>query len=103
MNRKLISLSLLCMSLLGAAQAQTPPAVPAPAQAAPAPAAPPRPIPTANYVALGVFNYEQGKYDEAYVAFRAASELDPKNTDALLGLGLSAGYIGLATQLAREI
>ena len=73
------------------APAQPTPAPPAPAQAAPAqPApAPARTIPAANYVAQGVFNYEQGKYDEAYVAFRAASELDPKNVDALLGLGRS--------------
>ncbi len=73
------------------APAQTPPAQAAPAQptlAQPAPA-PARTIPAANYVAQGVFNYEQGKYDEAYVAFRAASELDPKNVDALLGLGRS--------------
>ncbi|WP_029481845.1 tetratricopeptide repeat protein [Deinococcus marmoris] len=92
--------------------AQTAPVVPAPvtpAPAAPAPTAPTLPVPTvpapttaplpvpapvrtipaANYVAQGVFNYEQGKYDEAYVAFRAASELDPKNVDALLGLGRS--------------
>lgn len=78
---------------------QTAPTTPAPAApgtpapttpAAPAaPAAPARTIPAANYVAQGVFNYEQGKYDEAYVAFRAASELDPKNVDALLGLGRS--------------
>ncbi|GGL69364.1 hypothetical protein GCM10010840_04340 [Deinococcus aerolatus] len=74
-----------------AAPVQTPPAQTAPAQPTPVPPAPApaRTIPAANYVAQGVFNYEQGKYDEAYVAFRAASELDPKNVDALLGLGRS--------------
>lgn len=71
------------------APVQTPPAQTAPAQPAPPAAAPPRTIPAANYVAQGMFNYEQGKFDEAYVAFRAASELDPKNVDALLGLGRS--------------
>ncbi|QFP75942.1 tetratricopeptide repeat protein [Deinococcus sp. AJ005] len=65
------------------------PTTPAPVTPAPAPTTPARTIPAANYVAQGVFNYEQGKYDEAYVAFRAASELDPKNVDALLGLGRS--------------
>lgn len=102
MNRSIITISLLVAALLGAANAQTTPApstptppTPAPVAPAPAapaqttPAAPTRPVPAANYVALGVFNYEQGKYDEAYVAFRAASELDPRNTDALLGLGRS--------------
>ncbi|GGM13991.1 tetratricopeptide repeat protein [Deinococcus aerophilus] len=70
-----------------AAPATPPPPAP-PAQTTPAAPAP-RVIPAANYVAQGVFNYEQGKFDEAYVAFRAASELDPKNVEALLGLGRS--------------
>ncbi|MFC3832505.1 MULTISPECIES: tetratricopeptide repeat protein [Deinococcus] len=91
MNLRPTLISLLALGApLGAARAQTPPAAP-PAQTAPAPAVPAapqtRPIPAANYVATGVFYYEQGKYDEAYVAFRAASELDPRNVNALLGLG----------------
>lgn len=82
------------------AAAQTSPAQTSPAQAAPPAAATPAPAsipatapaptrPAANYVAVGVFYYEQGRYDEAYVAYRAASEADPNNTDALLGLGRS--------------
>ncbi|WP_309570336.1 tetratricopeptide repeat protein [Deinococcus sp.] len=96
----LISLLVLSAPLDAAAQtqpaappAQTAPAQPTPAPASPAQAAPaapkPRLIPAANYVALGVYQYEQGKYDEAYVAFRAASELEPGNSNALLGLGRS--------------
>ncbi|WP_291431135.1 tetratricopeptide repeat protein [Deinococcus sp.] len=65
--------------------ASTPAATPAPV-ASPA-AAPTRTIPAANYVALGVYYYEQGQFDQAYVAYRAASEIDPRNTDALIGLG----------------
>ena len=66
------------------------PVNPAPAQATPAPKAAPAPVrPAANYIAVGVFYYEQGRYDEAYVAYRAATEADPKNADALLGLGRS--------------
>ncbi|EYB68349.1 hypothetical protein DEIPH_ctg025orf0229 [Deinococcus phoenicis] len=45
--------------------------------------------PAANYVVLGNYWYGDGKYDQAYAAFRAATEIDPKNTDALLGLGRS--------------
>lgn len=71
--------------LLGAAQAQT--AAPA---SAPAPAATPAPkLPAANYVISGNIYYTQGKYDQAYVAFRAATEIDPLNPQALLGLGRS--------------
>ncbi|GHF45844.1 tetratricopeptide (TPR) repeat protein [Deinococcus metalli] len=86
-------IGLLALGLsVGAARAQTQPAAP-PAQTQTTPAVPAapqtRPIPAANYVALGVFYYEQGKYDEAYVSFRAASELEPTNSNALLGLGRS--------------
>lgn len=45
--------------------------------------------PAANYVIVGNVFYDQGKYDQAYVAFRAANEIDPLNTAALLGLGRS--------------
>ncbi|MGI8747251.1 MAG: tetratricopeptide repeat protein [Deinococcus sp.] len=80
------------------------PASPAPAPAAPAPVTPstpapaspaPRTIPAANYVALGVFYYGQGNYDSAYLAFRAASERDPRNGEALLGLGRSQAKLRL--------
>ena len=82
------------------APAQTPavqtPAPQTPAVQTPAvqtPAA--RTIPTANYVALGVFYYDQGTYDSAYVAFRAASEQNPGNTEALLGLGRTQAKLRL--------
>lgn len=93
MNRRTLGL-LLAATLAGAAaQTQTPPAAPATAQpAAPAvPTTPPPavPRPAANYVALGNFYYGDGKFDQAYVAFRAAAEIDGKNSDALLGLGRS--------------
>lgn len=58
-----------------------------------APATPPTSAPTkanastASYVALGNLYYSKGQYESAYVAFRAASENDPRSTDALLGLG----------------
>ncbi|UBV43976.1 tetratricopeptide repeat protein [Deinococcus taeanensis] len=81
------------MTTLSLAAAQTTaPATPAPT---PAPAATPaaapaaRPIPAANYVAVGVYYYEQGQFDQAYVAYRAAAELEPSNPAALLGLGRS--------------
>ncbi|AFD26128.1 Tetratricopeptide TPR_2 [Deinococcus gobiensis I-0] len=45
--------------------------------------------PAANYVIVGNVYYEQGKFDQAYVAFRAAAELDPRSGAALLGLGRS--------------
>ncbi|GMA15003.1 tetratricopeptide repeat protein [Deinococcus metallilatus] len=93
MKRRTLGLLLAAATLTGAA-AQTQPTAPATAQPAPAPAAPAaapaRPArPAANYVVLGNYYYEQGKFDQAYVAFRAAAEIDPKNTDALLGLGRS--------------
>nr|WP_233218774.1 tetratricopeptide repeat protein [Deinococcus arcticus] len=65
----------------------TPTSTPTAPAAAPAPA--PRTIPAANYVALGVYYYEQGQFDQAYVAYRAAAELDPRNAEALIGLGRS--------------
>lgn len=107
--------SLLLSSLLGAAAQSTTPApatttptspaapasptapattaTPAPAPAAPttpapAPTTAPR-IPAANYIVVGNTYYGQGKYDQAYVAFRAAVELEPRNPEALLGLGRS--------------
>ncbi|MFC6590893.1 tetratricopeptide repeat protein [Deinococcus lacus] len=43
--------------------------------------------PAANYVAVGVFYYEQGDYPKAFVAYQTAAELNPTNRDALLGLG----------------
>ncbi|MFC4639738.1 tetratricopeptide repeat protein [Deinococcus hohokamensis] len=91
---------MLAASLSAAAQttppstspAPVPPAPTAPAQpATPAaqPVTPPAaaPRPAANYIALGLFYNDQGNYDQAYVAFRAASEIDPNNTEALLLLG----------------
>lgn len=78
------------MLLPAAAQAQTAPATtPAPTAPAPTPPAPPPKIPAANYIVIGNVYYGQGKFDQAYVAFRAASELEPRNPDALLGLGRS--------------
>lgn len=100
MNRRTTVSGLLgLLTTLGLAAAQTAPTTPTPVvPAAPAPAttpapvtppaaAPTRAIPAVNYVALGVYYYEQGQFDQAYVAYRAASEIDPRNTDALIGLG----------------
>ena len=86
-----------------AAPLQTPPAQAAPPQGSPAqatptqtvpiqaaPAAAPAPrIPAGNYVVIGNIYYNQGKFDQAYVAFRAATESEPNNASALLGLGRS--------------
>jgi tetratricopeptide (TPR) repeat protein len=94
-----LTLALLCAAALTGAFAQTAPTTPAPTPvpaAAPVPATPAttsavpvtRP-PAANYVIVGNVYYEQGKFDQAYVAFRAAAELDPRNSSALLGLGRS--------------
>lgn len=107
MNARL-TLALLCAAALTGALAQTAPTtpattvptpVPAAAPATTTPAAPATPAtssavpvtrpPAANYVIVGNVYYEQGKFDQAYVAFRAAAELDPRNTAALLGLGRS--------------
>ncbi len=83
MNRRTITGGLLSLLLLAPASAQTAPATPAPS-AAPATA---RPIPAANYVAVGGYYYEQGQFDQAYVAYRAAAEIEPNNPAALIGLG----------------
>ncbi|ACO45554.1 tetratricopeptide repeat protein [Deinococcus deserti] len=101
MNSRFSTLGLLMVAAaLGGATAQTTPPNPtqpaqtqpvqspaAPAQAAPAAAPAVRPV--ANYIALGIFYYNKGNFDQAYVAFRAASEMDPANTEALLLLGRS--------------
>lgn len=84
---------------------------PAPAQPAPTenpaiqPAAPPtRPVsPTSSYVALGLSYYAKGLYDQAYVAFRAASENDPKSAEALLGLGRSQAKLRLFGPSAESL
>ncbi|WP_425147089.1 tetratricopeptide repeat protein [Deinococcus sp.] len=73
---------------------QTPVAPATPTVPAARPSAP-RIIPAANYVALGVYYYEQGNFDSAYVAFRAASEQDAKNAEALLGLGRTQAKLRL--------
>ncbi|WP_328774543.1 tetratricopeptide repeat protein [Deinococcus aquaedulcis] len=81
---------LITLSLAGAQTAPAAPTTPTSPAAAPATApAAPRAIPAANYVALGVYYYEQGQFDQAYVAYRAAAELDPRNPEALIGLGRS--------------
>ena len=93
-RRRAGTLALAAALLLGQVSAQTdsaqPQTQPAPAQPAPAQPAPaeakPRP-PAANYVALGTLYYDQGNFDNAYLAFRAAAEADPQNSAALLGLG----------------
>ncbi|GAA0517109.1 tetratricopeptide repeat protein [Deinococcus depolymerans] len=82
----------LGLAAASTAAAQTTPAQSAPAQTTPAPTAPApvtptRSIPAANYVAVGVYYYEQGQFDQAYVAYRAAAEIDPRNPEALIGLG----------------
>ncbi|WP_034383354.1 tetratricopeptide repeat protein [Deinococcus sp. YIM 77859] len=90
MKRRSLGL-LLAAALLSGAAAQTQPAAPAtaqPASKAAPPAARPTP-PAANYVVLGNYYYTQGQFDLAYVAFRAAAEMEPRNADALLGLGRS--------------
>ena len=98
MNRRILCLlAPLSFAALSFAAAQTPPVQPAvAAPVVPAkPAAPVRAIPAANYVALGVYYYDQGNYDSAYVAFRAASEQDTKNSEALLGLGRTQAKLRL--------
>lgn len=110
--RRFLTLTLLCAAVFGSAvpsgalaqssvpAAPTPapapvtpapvtPAPTTPAPAAPAPAAPAPRAPAANYVVVGNLYYDQGKFDQAYVAFRTAAELDPGNAQALLGLGRS--------------
>ncbi len=85
-----LSLGAVAVLAFGAVgQAQTTPAQTTPVQ--PAPAAPtPRPLySAASYIALGNAYYGKGQYDSAYVAFRAATESDPRSLDALLGLGRS--------------
>ena len=111
MNSRLLGL-LAAAALAGPASAQTtPPApvTPAAPVTTPVPVAPvpptvpavpavpkaPRTIPAANYVALGVYYYDQGNYDSAYVAFRAASEQDARNGEALLGLGRTQAKLRL--------
>ncbi|WP_424950226.1 tetratricopeptide repeat protein [Deinococcus sp.] len=100
-ERTLGLLATAAMFNLAAAQTapgQTPvaPAVPATsAPTTPVPATHTRTIPAANYVALGVFYYDQSNYDSAYVAFRAASEQDPRNAEALLGLGRTQAKLRL--------
>lgn len=91
--------------------ATTAPATTAPATTAPVPATPttttpatttpattplakPRP-PAANYVALGVLYYDQDDFSDAYLAFRAAAEANPANSEALLGLGRSQSRLRL--------
>ncbi len=78
---------------LGQGAAQQPPAPAAPV-AVPAAPVKPRP-PAASYVALGVLYYDQGNFDDAYLAFRAAAEADPKNSEALLGLGRTQSRLRL--------
>jgi tetratricopeptide (TPR) repeat protein len=99
-KRRPLGLLLAAATLTAAAQSQTPPVAPATAQpaapTAPAPATPVRPTrPAANYVLLGNYYYGDGKFDQAYVAFRAAAEIDPQNADALLGLGRSQAKLRL--------
>ena len=72
-----------------------PPLPPLPPLSAPATKAPVRTIPAANYVALGVYYYDQKNYDSAYVAFRAASERESGNPEALLGLGRTQAKLRL--------
>ena len=99
----LLSAALLVPPVTAQAQTapenQTAPATQAaPAAPTTAPAAAPQPTtrpPAANYVIVGNMYYDQGKYDQAYVAFRTASELDPKNAAALLGLGRSQSRLRL--------
>ena len=97
---------LAAAAILNTASAQNTPPATAPVTPLVAPAAPSSPaltppakvarvIPAANYVALGVFYYDQGNYDSAYVAFRAASEQDPRNAEALLGLGRTQAKLRL--------
>ena len=86
------TLALTAFAALAVAQGQTAapaaPAAPVAPAAAPAPA-PAAKIPASNYVVVGNMYYGQGKFDQAYVAFRAAVEIDPRNPAALLGLGRS--------------
>lgn len=43
----------------------------------------------ASYVTVGNYYYNAGRYEEAYVAFKAATETDSRHPGALLGLGRS--------------
>ncbi|WP_245557554.1 tetratricopeptide repeat protein [Deinococcus peraridilitoris] len=73
-------LALAALGLGMLAEAQTTPAAPAQTR---------NNISASSYIALGNLYYSKGQYDSAYVAFRAASENDPRSTEALLGLGRS--------------
>ena len=76
--------------VLGSALAQADPAA-----AAPSPTATSALGPASSYLALGLTAYQAGRFDQAYVAFRAASESDPGNTEALLGLGRTQARLRL--------
>ena len=101
-RRRAGTLALAAALLLGQVSAQDAPAPPdqstptqtAPTQTTPTETTKPRP-PAANYVALGTLYYDQGNFDNAYLAFRAAAEADPQNSAALLGLGRSQARLRL--------
>lgn len=45
--------------------------------------------PVENYILVGIRSFELGRFEEAYVAFRIATEVEKDNPNALLGLGRS--------------
>lgn len=44
---------------------------------------------TARHITIGNIQYNKGRFDSAYIAFKKAVDRDPKNKAALLGLGRS--------------
>lgn len=90
MNRSVLP-ALAALSLCGAI-AQTPPPT-QPPQIQPTNSSPNNKQsptktqpPAANYVLVGNYYYERGNYEQAYVAFKAAHELENMHSEALLGL-----------------
>ncbi len=68
---------------------------PALAQTSPPAALPGALSPASSYVSLGLGHYQAGRFDQAYVAFRAAVGSDPTNAEALLGLGRTQARLRL--------
>ncbi len=79
------ALTVLSVGVAAAQPTSTSPSAPPSSKAS---AALPQVRPTpAKYVLLGNLYYDQGKYPEAYAAFRSAAEAEPRNSAALMGLG----------------
>jgi tetratricopeptide (TPR) repeat protein len=71
-----------------AALAQKPPTTPSATAAK-------QPTDAKQYLALAKYYYLLTQYDSAYYAFRRVLDLEPRNTDALLGLGRTQNHLRL--------